>query len=424
MMKKVIAMLLCCILLGGCTAARPPASAPADPPVPESSPLPSQTASPEPVTPTPEVSSAPIPEPDPVYQQVQAMTTEQKVGQVLLAGIEGLTAGEDAVYAVRTLQVGSVILFRRNVDTCAQAADLVTQLKVLNGEHVPLFIAMDEEGGPVSRMPADVTDLPSAYTYGKTGDGALCFRLGQALAAQCAALGVNVDFAPVADIWSNPDNTVIGKRSFGTEADTVSALMLQTARGLSASGVIPVVKHFPGHGDTAVDSHYDLPVVTKTVEELEELELKPFRAAVEAGLPAVMVAHLLLTEVDDSRPATLSPAVVTGLLREELGFDGVVFTDDLTMGAISNTYGMGEAAVLAFEAGCDVLLVCHGRDNLTAAYEALLEAVYSGRVSHARLDESVYRILALKAEYALTNDPVPEPDPQALNALLADALPN
>ena len=418
-MKNVIAVLLCLTILCGCTAAPAPVSTPEVPPAPQSAPP--QSVSPEPVTPTPEVT--PEPEPDPIGEQLALLTTEEKVGQLLLAGIDGLTAGEDAVYAVQTLRVGSIILFRRNVDTCAQAAALVTELKALNGDHIPLFIAMDEEGGPVSRMPADITDLPSACTYGKTGDEELCFRLGQALAAQCAAIGVNVDFAPVADIWSNPSNTVIGKRAFGTDADSVSALMLQAARGLSSSGVIPVVKHFPGHGDTETDSHYDLPVVTKTLEELENLELKPFRAAVEAGLPAVMVAHLLLTQVDDTRPATLSPAVVTGLLREELGFDGVVFTDDLTMGAISNTYGMGEAAILAFEAGCDVLLVCHKRDNLTAAYTALLEAVSSGRIPEARLDESVRRILTLKAEYGLTNEPVSEPDPQALNGLLAAALP-
>ena len=417
-MKRVLAcMLTAALLLTGCAAAPEDTS----PPEPSLSPAESSAApSPEPV---PEETPSPEPEPDPIALQLQALTTEQKVGQLLLAGIEGLEAGEDAAYAIETLQVGSVILFRRNVDACAQAAGLVTALKTLNGSHVPLLIAMDEEGGTVSRMPGEVTDLPSAYTYGKTGDEALCFRLGQALAAQCAALGVNTDFAPVADIWSNPDNTVIGKRAFGSDADTVSRLMLQTAQGLSSSGVIPVVKHFPGHGDTATDSHYDLPVVTKTLDDLEALELKPFRAAIEAGVPAVMVAHLLVTEVDDALPATLSPKVVGDLLREELGFDGVVFTDDLTMGAISNTYGIGEAAVLAFEAGCDVLLVCHGTDNLTAAYEALLEAVSSGRVSQERLDESVYRILKLKADYGLTNDPVPAPDVDALNALLKEALP-
>ena len=180
--------------------------------------------------------------------------------------------------------------------------------------------------------------------------------------------------------------------------------------------MIPVVKHFPGHGDTSTDSHVDLPVVDKTVEQLKEFELIPFQEAIEAGTPCVMVAHILMTQIDPDLPASLSPEVVTGLLREEMGFDGVVCTDDLTMGAISNTYGMGEAAVMAVEAGCDLLLVCHEADNLTAARDALLSAVDSGRISMERLDESVYRILSLKQEYGLTNDLVGQPDVEVLNA--------
>ena len=171
-----------------------------------------------------------------------------------------------------------------------------------------------------------------------------------------------------------------------------------------------------------MDSHVDLPVVDKTVEELEELELIPFRAAIEAGAPCVMAAHILMTGIDPDLPASLSPGVVTGLLRQELGFAGVVCTDDLTMGAISDTYGMGEAAVLAVEAGCDLLLVCHGADNLTAARETLLAAVESGRISQDRLDESVYRLLSLKQEYGLTNDPVGQPDIDVLNAKIQALL--
>ena len=397
------------------------ASAPGESP----SPLPQATPSAEPsFSPSETPQTTPTPEPDPIEEQLQNLTTEQKVGQLLLAGIEGTSAGEDAVYAVQTVQAGGIILFRRNIESCAQTAQLVTGLKALNGDYIPMLISSDEEGGPVSRMPAgEVLDLPSASYFGKFEDGVLALRLGQALAAQCSALGVNTDFAPVADVWSNPDNTVIGKRAYGTDAALVAALVPRVAEGLASGGVIPVVKHFPGHGDPAVDSHYDLPVVTKTLEELESLELIPFRAAIEAGAPAVMVAHLLVKEIDDTLPATLSPKVVDGLLRTELGFDGVVFTDDLTMGAISNTYGMGEAAVLAVEAGCDVLLVCHGTANLKAAYEALLEAVESGRISRKHLDDSVYRILTLKTEYSLTNDPVPEPDVTSLNELLEPLVP-
>ena len=191
-----------------------------------------------------------------------------------------------------------------------------------------------------------------------------------------------------------------------------------------------MAKHFPGHGDTAVDSHYGLPVVDKSLEELEELELRPFRQAIDTtcvygtyggdtSIPAIMVAHILLSQIDPDNPASLSPEVVTGLLREEMGYEGVVCTDDLTMGAISNTYGMGEAAVLAVEAGCDLLLVCHGADNLAEAHAALVEAVDSGRIPEERLDESVRRILALKGAYGLINAPVEAPDIKALNDRIA-----
>jgi len=273
----------------------------------------------------------------------------------------------------------------------------------------------------VSRMPPEVADLPSAYDFIRSG-GDPAAR-GAALAAECAAFGFNVDFAPSLDVWSNPQNTVIGRRAFGTDAQTVTEAGTACTYAMMNAGVIPVVKHFPGHGDTLTDSHVGLPVVEKGREALLENELAPFRAAIDGGAPAVMVAHILMTQLDPQRPASLSPAVVTGLLREELGFDGVVFTDDLTMGAVSQTYGMGEAAVLAVEAGCDMALVCHRSDNLKAARSALLEAVDSGRISMERLDESVYRILALKAAYGLSDGPVVAPDVAALNREIEAVLP-
>ena len=384
---------------------------------------PGPTASP---SPDPE----PTPTPDPAAEALAALTVEQKVGQLLVAGVSGLEPGEDGAQAVRDYQVGGVILFGRNVESAEQLAELNNGLKALNGDYIPLFLAVDQEGGRVDRMPAEVENLPPALEFGSIPDTDsrldTCFELGRTLAAQCAAFGFNLDFAPDMDVWSNPDNTVIGDRAFGTDAGTVTGAANMAALGLLSQGVIPVAKHFPGHGDTAVDSHYGLPVVDKTLEELETLELRPFRQAIDttcvygtygdAAIPAVMVAHILMTQLDPDWPASLSHKVVTGLLREELGFDGVVCTDDLTMGALAQTWGVGEAAVLAVEAGCDLLLVCHELDNLTAARNALLEAVDSGRISMERLDQSVYRILSLKAEYGLTNDPVPTPDVAALNA--------
>ena len=393
---------------------------------------PTQPTAPAPtILPTPTPEPSPTPTPDPVGEALAGMTVEQKAAQLLVAGIEGTEPGEDAVQAVQGYQVGGVILFGRNVESAEQLAALTNGLKELNGDYVPLFLCVDQEGGRVDRMPPEVSRTPSAWSVGQTldteGVGA---AYGALLAEECAAFGFNMDFAPSLDIWSNPENTVIGDRAFGTDAATVTGAANETALGILSGGVIPVAKHFPGHGDTAVDSHYGLPVVDKSLEELEELELRPFRQAIDTtcvygtyggdtSIPAIMVAHILLSQIDPDNPASLSPEVVTGLLREEMGYEGVVCTDDLTMGAISNTYGMGEAAVLAVEAGCDLLLVCHGADNLAAAHAALVEAVESGRISMERLDESVYRVLSLKAVYGLSNAPVEAPDIEALNDRIA-----
>ena len=409
-------LLVVFVLTAGC-AARP--AQPTDTPAAETTPA----AAPSP-TPTPE----PTPTPDPIAEAVAAMSTEQKVSQLLVAGIEGTQLGQDAVQAVQDYQVGGVILFGRNVESAWQLAELTNGLKDLNGDYTPLFLCVDQEGGRVDRMPPEVERTPSAWSVGQTldteGVGA---AYGALLAEECAAFGFNMDFAPSLDIWSNPDNTVIGDRAFGNDWEWTAFFGMSAVESMEEQGgVIPVVKHFPGHGDTSVDSHVALPVVDKSLEELWQSELVPFNMTLnqedyfgaQAGpsAPAVMVAHILLSQVDPDYPASLSHRVVTGLLREEMDFDGVVCTDDLTMGAVSNTYGMGEAAVLAVEAGCDLLLVCHGADNLTAARDALLEAVDSGRLSPERLDESVKRILSLKTEYGLTNDPVDTPDVDALNA--------
>lgn len=369
-------------------------------------------------TPSPPATSTPTPTPtpDPVEERLAAMTTEEKVGQLLTVGLEGTEAGEEGEALLEELSPGGVIFFARNVGSGEQLATLTNDLKAYNKGKVPLFLAVDQEGGKVERIPYGGSRLPDPYEIGTKGEPSLWRDFGNTLGSQCAAMGCNVDFAPVLDIWSNPENTVIGRRAFGREAGVVSAAGTAVWKGILEKGVLPVVKHFPGHGDTREDSHVELPVVDRTMEELADRELIPFREAMEQGVPAVMVGHLLMTHLDHERPATLSPLVVNGLLRAELGFRGVVFTDDLTMGAVSKRWSVGEAAVLAVEAGCDQLLVCHGRENAVAARDALLAAVESGRLSMSRLEESVRRILALKETLGLTDAPVPMPDMEGLAA--------
>ena len=410
--RNLLALILLIVFtLTGCQTAAVPA------PAPEAAPT-AAVPSPE-STPTPALT--PVPEPDPLAEQLAAMTVEEKVGQLLIGGFEGTEIGDQATRLVQEYQVGGLILYGRNIAGAGQLVTLTNGLKALNGDGIPLFLSIDQEGGGVDRMPPEVRRTPGAYCVGQTGSVPAAQSYGDVLAAECAAFGLNLDFAPVLDVWSNPGNTVIGQRAFSADARTVAGLGPAAARRMMDQGVLPAVKHFPGHGDTAVDSHVGLPVVDKSPEELEETELIPFRAAIQSAgtdgqVPAVMVAHILLTQLDPERPASLSPAVVTGLLREELGFAGAVLTDDLTMGAVTQSYGLGEAAVLAVEAGCDILLVCHGQDSVPAVRTALLEAVASGRITAERLDESVYRILRLKTEYALTNEPVSPPDLEALNA--------
>lgn len=381
--------------------------------------LPGSGASPAPsvspsaaIAPTP----SPTPAPDPIRQRLERMSDAEKLGQMVIAGLDGTAPDEALTALIQNRHAGGVILFGDNIKSASQLTALTSGIKALNSGGIPLLISIDEEGGTVSRLPSEIVKLPTARTVGKKNDPELCRSLGLLLAERCSTFGINMDFAPVLDIYSNPKNTVIGARAFGSDAGTVAALGPPVMEGLAEGGVIPVVKHFPGHGDTAVDSHYGLPVVTKTEAELEQMELLPFSAAVEQGADAVMVAHILMRKLDPDHPASLSKTVVTGLLREKLGFSGVAVTDDLTMGAISENYGIGEAAVLAANAGCDLLLVCHGYDNANAALDALSAALKDGTLSRSRVDESVYRILTLKAKYRLTDTPVSQADIAKLNA--------
>ena len=380
--RNLLALILLIVFtFTGCQTAAVPA------PAPEAAPT-AAVPSPE-STPTPALT--PVPEPDPLAEQLAAMTVEEKVGQLLIGGFEGTEIGDQATRLVQEYQVGGLILYGRNIAGAGQLVTLTNGLKALNGDGIPLFLSIDQEGGGVDRMPPEVRRTPGAYCVGQTGSVPAAQSYGDVLAAECAAFGLNLDFAPVLDVWSNPGNTVIGQRAFSADARTVAGLGPAAARRMMDQGIIPAVKHFPGHGDTVVDSHVGLPVVDKSLEELEKTELIPFRAAIQSAgtdgqVPAVMVAHILLTQLDPERPASLSPAVVTGLLREELGFAGAVLTDDLTMGAVTQSYGLGEAAVLAVEAGCDILLVCHGPDSVPAVRTALLEAAASGRITAERLD--------------------------------------
>jgi beta-N-acetylhexosaminidase len=234
--------------------------------------------------------------------------------------------------------------------------------------------------------------------------------MGALLSQELRIMGFNVDFAPVLDINSNPKNPVIGSRSFGNNAKLVTKLGIAEMNGLREGGMISVVKHFPGHGDTSVDSHLDLPIVRKTTKQLEQLEWIPFRAAIKDKADAVMVAHILFPLIDPDAPASFSEVIIGQQLRGTLGYNGVVITDDMTMGAIAKNYGIEDAAIRSVKAGSDILLIAHGYDTEKKVYEKLLQNVKAGKIKESRIDESVRRILALKRKYELNDQPVAIPE--------------
>ena len=327
------------------------------------------------------------------------MTIKEKVGQLIMVGFEGIQANDVIETHIRERFVGGIVLFSRNIQSPQQTAELTNELQRLartTGRQIPLFIGIDQEGGWVVRLREGATVLPGNMALGATDSTELAERAGEITAAELAAVGVNLNFAPVMDVNNNPRNPVIDRRSFGESSELVSRLGVAYIQGLQRNGVLATAKHFPGHGDTTIDSHFDLPTVNHNLERIYTLELQPFRAAIDADVAAIMTAHIVYPTFDTDRPATLSPTILTDLLRGELGFDGLLVTDDMEMKAIDAHYQSGEAAVMAIEAGADIVLVLWTPAKQIEVFDALLSAVKSGRISQVRLDQSVRRILKSK----------------------------
>ena len=355
--------------------------------------------------------AAPTPTPAPVTADM--LTLEQKVGQLFIVRPDALDltlsqetindAHADGVTAVtnemrKTLQqypVGGICQFGKNIESPSQLARFNADLQAASA--TPLLIAVDEEGGLIARLANnDAFNLPryaSAAAVGASGDPADAREMGQTIGSYLKTYGFNMDFAPDADVNTNPDNPIIGERAFSSDAATAAQMAAAAADGLRQNGILPTLKHFPGHGDTAEDSHTDLAVTYKTREELENCELLPFAA--DTGLHAVMVGHIAAPNVTgDMTPATLSPTLIGMIPDAE---NALIVTDSLAMDAITAAYTPGEAAVLAIQAGCDVLLM---PNSLPEAYAAVLDAVQNGTISEARLDKSVNKILHYKEVYA------------------------
>lgn len=338
---------------------------------------------------------------------IQTMTLEEKIGQlfyVTLGNLEqpeesnspgGVVLTEQALNALEEYSPGGIILMGSNVQSDAQVSELIANLQA--GSEIPLFIGVDEEGGMVSRLGntegITMNNVGPMSAVGATGDGQQAYETGVTLAEGLSALGFNMDFAPVADVLTNPNNYEIGSRSFGSDANLVADMVANEVRGLQDHGICAVAKHFPGHGGVIGNSHNNLQYIDTSLDTLRTTEFLPFQAAIQADTDVIMVSHLVLKDVEQEYPSTLSAAVMTGLLREELEYEGVIITDSFQMGSITENYSQSEAAVLAFQSGCDMILMPAGYED---CYQAVLEAVQAGTISEDQIDAACTRILQAK----------------------------
>lgn len=336
----------------------------------------------------------------------------RKVGERFMVGFDGLEASSDIKRLIRDYGVGHVILFARNVDTPEQLAELVRELQACAREArlaLPLLVAVDQEGGRVARLRRPWTEWPPLEILGRTGDEELARKMGVALAHEVAACGIRLNFAPVMDVHTNEENPIINDRAFGDDPSLVARLGAAMIRGHQESGVAACAKHFPGHGDTEIDSHHGLPRISHSRSRLDEVELPPFRAAIAAGVATIMTVHAVIEEVDATVPATLSPRLVRGMLRGELGYQGVIVSDDLEMKAVYDQWKPSVSAVLAVKAGCDILPVCEKHDNQVEAMEAVIRALETGDLPFTDMDDACERVRRMKERYLL---PFVLPDPK------------
>lgn len=407
-LRSALAALLCFLLLAGCTDTKKPS---AD--IPENTPAFHSTDTPEPTpAPVPTPDLTPAPTPTPTEEELRAaraaeilkdMTLHEKLCQLFIVHPQTLTGTSPILSVDGTMEqaladwpVAGLLLDKSNMSDLQQLADLTAGLQSMS--EIPLILTCDEEGGRVNRLMSTVgtTWVDAMLDYKDEGPDT-AFQNALTIATDLFSCGFNLDLAPVADVWSNPDNTVIGDRAYSDNFEQAAELVAAAVEGFHEGGVACTLKHFPGHGDTSADSHYGSVYVYKTLDELRENELLPFQAGIDAGADAVMIGHLIISDVS-SEPALFSYEIVTELLREEMSFEGVVITDGLQMQAMTDHYNSGEIAVKAVQAGVDILL-CPA--DLEEAVTALEGAVETGTLTEERIDGSVRRILELKLEQGM-----------------------
>ncbi len=339
---------------------------------------------------------------------LNAMTLEQKVAQMFMVTLHGAALTQDGAAFLQEIQPGAVVLFTSNIGSPASMTRLTNgyQQTIINAGGVPLIIAIDQEGGVVSRLPQEqgFTFFPTPLLFTAAGDE-LTRQGGAAIATELAAVGINMNLAPVADLETYRENPIISRRAFGNDPVITGEAVAAFIEGTQGTGVMATAKHFPGHGETREDSHGELPILPLTRERLDTVELVPFRAAIEADVSAVMVSHIWFSQIDPtpSMPSSLSPVIVTDLLREELGFDGIIMTDAMDMNAVDMTYNFYDAVLMAVNAGVDMLAMGPGigTDVSRNAVQTVIDAVRRGEITEARITESARRVLLAKERFNL-----------------------
>lgn len=351
------------------------------------------------------------------------LSLEEKIGQMLLVGFHGLQPPDYILEWLASGRISGVILFARNVSSPAQLAELTAACHAAAA--YPILVAIDQEGGVVARLREGFTESPGAMALGAANSESLAEEVSAVLGAEMCDLGINWNLAPALDLTHNIHNPSVGVRSLGVDPQRAARLGVAQVRGFQKAGVAATAKHFPGKAKTPVDPHVNLPVIDEALDDLWDTDLVPFRAVSEAGIASVMITHVQFRAVEPDYPSTLSPRIIQGLLRDQVGFKGLVTTDCMEMKAVTNRYGPGESAVLAALAGANMILFSHTREYQEAAHDAVLEAAKSGRLPLERVDFAVSKIQAVKDQFPANRTPsivtIRQPDHLAITAHAARA---
>jgi beta-N-acetylhexosaminidase len=349
------------------------------------------------------------------------LTLEQKIGQLIIAGFPSPHFDSHIEKLIKEYHIGNIIFLSRNIGSIASTAELLSliQINMHTYNQVPAFIGIDQEGGSVSRIRNRSLLFPCNMSFGAACIPGSTWRQGVFTGERLRTMGINLNIAPVLDVNSNPENPIIGTRSYGDNQDKVAELGCAYIKGLQQMGVVATAKHFPGHGDTHTDTHLGLPRIYHEIDRLEKVELYPFKKAVECGVDAIMTAHIIFPTLDEvKRPATISYPVLTRLLRRKMGFQGIVITDCIEMKAVFDNYGLETTTVEAIKAGADMICISHTLDFQIRSVEAIKNAIKRGEISKARIDESAERILRLKEKYGLMQ--IQPPDIRKIDELFSD----